>query len=640
MRQRANNGDRSNALWGRGSRGESRSNALWGRGGRRAGALVAAISVFALASVAAAGPGGNGPGGGFHNWKTGELKSFVSPDLLSAIQQNPRQKFDVIVQGGSSQRAHGFVQKILGNKSGSSQDNVGSGDVKQEFQAVSGAQLTLSGNQILFLAKTGLAQSIVGNETVHLQALGGGPGSLMDYLPNTNGQLWPLATGAAVDWLSGSPDAGTIAVVDSGVQQRSDFGGRIVGQVNMTSLAPNSAGDGYGHGTFVSSVAAGGGKGFAGAAPKADILSIDVMNDKGQATVGDILKATDFILANKTKYNIKVVNMSLHAVSRASVMFDPLDQAVEKLWLNGIVVVAAAGNYGDGTPIGVQFAPGNDPFVITVGAADIGTSVGGGDDTAAPWSAYGYTPDGFWKPEIAAPGRYMVAAVPPGSQLTKDKPQNVVDATKGYMQLSGTSFAAPVVSAAAAMLLAQHPTWTPDQVKGALMVTATPEPKAGKALGVGDVNIAAARNYNPRSGRIPNPNAGLNAFVKSAIDGTKAFDAAAWQKVAMSNKAWNAAAWSDVAWSDAAWSDAAWADAAWADAAWASAAWGTVAWSDVAWSDAAWSDAAWADNATDLGNDESVTTSDTEQAAALADLGIVDASCDPTLGVCAPALLP
>src|SRR5437588_5717569 len=118
------------------------------------------------------------------------------------------------------------------------------------------------------------------------------------------------------------------------------------------------------------------------------------MNDQGQATVADVIKAADWILANKTKYNIKVANFSLHAVNRASVMFDPLDQAVEKLWLNGVVVVAASGNYATdaaNTPSGVSYAPGNDPFVITVGAADIGTSVAPGDDTVAPWSAWGYT---------------------------------------------------------------------------------------------------------------------------------------------------------------------------------------------------------------------------------------------------------
>ena len=310
----------------------------------------------------------------------------------------------------------------------------------------------------------------------------------------------------------------------------------------MASLLPNSPGDGYGHGTFVGSIAAGAAPGYAGVAPKAELLSIDVMNDQGQATVADIIKACDFILANKAKYNIKVVNMSLHAVNRASVLFDPLDQAVEKLWLNGIVVVAAAGNYGTpGAPSGVPFAPGNDPFIITVGAADIGSSVKAGDDTVAPFSAYGYTPDGFMKPDIGAPGRYMIGAVPANSVLTKLKPTNVTDALRGYIQLSGTSFAAPVVAATAAMLLAQHPNWTPDQVKGALMLTATKQGGVkGGALGVGDVNVAAAR-YLYKS-NIPNPNAGLDKFVKAAADGTNVFDPAAWQAAAKTNKAWNDAA--------------------------------------------------------------------------------------------------
>jgi len=184
------------------------------------------------------------------------------------------------------------------------------------------------------------------------------------------------------------------------------------------------------------------------------------------------------------------------------------------------------------------------------------------------------------------------------------------------------------------MLIAQHPTWTPDQVKGALMVTATPEPKAGNALGVGDVNIAAARAF--RNATPPNPNAGLDKFLKNAADGTRTFDATAWQVKASSDKAWNAAAWSDVAWSDAAWSDAAWSDVAWADAAWATAAWGDVAWSDVAWSDVAWSDAAWADNAGDLGVADD-TAAPQDQDALLADLGIVDDTCDPILTLCTAA---
>ncbi len=611
--KRANvSGDRSNALWGRGSRNELRSNALWGRGGRRAGAVVSVIAVFAMASVAGAGLSG----GSASVVKTGGLKAFVPSELLSSIAQNPGQTFDVIVQGDKNGNANGLMKQLAGDNMNSS--------VKAQFTSINGVRSTLTGSQILSLGKRPYITSIMANESVKTSAV---------QLPLTNSQLWPWATGAPVDWLKQSPDAATIAVVDSGIDPSrvADFGSRLLAQVNMASLGPNSPGDGYGHGTFVAGIAAGSATGYAGVAPKAELVSLDVMNDQGQATVGDVVKAADWILANKAKYNIKVANFSLHAVNRASVLFDPLDQAVEKLWLNGIVVVAAAGNYGSAAgPSGVPFAPGNDPFVITVGAADIGTSLGAGDDTAAPFTAYGYTGDGFAKPDLAAPGRYMIGPVPASATLPLTRPDHVT--APGYMQLSGTSFAAPVVAGAAAMLMAQHPDWTPDQVKGALMVTSTPEPRAPKgSLGVGEINIAAARG---RLKSPPNPNAGLNKYVLGLADGSRVFDASAWQRAAKANKAWDAAAWSDVAWSDAAWSDVAWSDAAWADSAWASVAWGDVAWSDVAWSDAAWSDAAWADNAGDPSVGDAADATSAEMDAALAELGIVDASCDPIVSLC------
>jgi serine protease AprX len=629
MRQnRANScGDRSNALWGRGSRGEARSNALWGRGGRRAGATVlTAVAAFTMAAaVAVASSGDSKPGpGAIH----AGLKAYVEDSLLAAAQANPKQSFDVIVSGNpkkldNKDKVVGFAGHVLKTASSDGQ----SASLTQQFQSITGAELTVTGRAIMKLAKDDQVNSILSNETVQTSAV---------QLPLYNTQLWPWAAGAAVDWLNGSPKAPTIAIVDSGIDpaHTADFGNRVLGQVNMTSLTPNSPGDGYGHGTFVAGIAAGAAPGYAGAAPKANLLSVDVMNDQGQATVADVIKGCDWILANKSTYNIQVANFSLHSANRASVLFDPLDQAVEKLWLNGVVVVAASGNYATdavNTPSGVQFAPGNDPFVITVGAADIGSSLGAGDDQVAPWSAWGYTPDGFMKPDIGAPGRYMVGPVTANGGLVAERPDKVVK--PGYMQLSGTSFSAPIVAAAAAMLRQQNPTWTPDQVKGALMATALPQSRVKPgALGVGEVNIALARMYR---GTPPNPNAGLDQYLTKAGDGvTAVFNAAAWQSAAKSNAAWNSAAWGSAAWSDAAWSSAAWSDAAWSDAAWSSAAWGSAAWSDAAWSDAAWSDAAWSDGASEetVGNTE--VADDVDQSAVEADLGIVDPNCDPTIAIC------
>jgi serine protease AprX len=577
MRHRAVIDDRSNALWGRGSRGESRSNALWGRGGRRAGAVVAAVAVFAMASVAGASLSSTSSTSG-----TSGLKAYVPDSLLSSIAQNPNQSFDVIVQGERKQSTATLMMKVLTDSSASSNEIVHVSDVKRLFIAIDGAQLTLTGPQILRLATNGMATSIVPNEAVQAQ------GSAT----YSNPQGWTTAANVAINWNSPTPRAPTIAIVDSGIEaNRPDFSMRVLGQVNIASLGPNSPGDGSGHGTFVAGIAAGAAAGYAGTTPNANLLSLDVMNDAGQSTVSDVVRACDWILANKAKFNIQVANFSLHAATKASVMFDPLDQAVEELWLNGVVVVAAAGNYGtDPVPSGVLFAPGNDPFVITVGAIDIGNGNGAGDDAVAPWSAYGYTPDGFSKPDLGAPGRYMVGPVPANAYLPLLRPDKVT--APGYMQLSGTSFAAPVVAAAAAALRAQNPTWTPDQVKGALLLSATKEPISNRAVGAGGVNIGAARALTTPP---PNPNAALDRYLTTAVDGTTVFDAKAWQSAALPDPAWDAAAWSDAAWSSAAWSSVAWSDAAWADAAWASAIWGTVAWSDVAWSDVAWSDVAWAD---------------------------------------------
>jgi serine protease AprX len=564
-------GVRSNALWGSGSRGESRKNALWGSGGR--GERRFAIATLAALALivplgASADNGGNGKG----------QNTFISPGLLQQGQKDPGKKIHVIIQSTSG--TSGALASVNG---------LGA-DVRRQLTSANAVAVDITAGKLASLAKqSGL--TVTPDSTVQLT--GSTPSST---------QLWPYTSGVA--WLWGStfspaPQAPTIAVVDSGIDaNRADFdgGNRVAAQVNLTSMTPNSTGDGRGHGTFVAGIAAGSAAGYGGAAPNAKIVSLDVMNDAGTARTSDVIAACDWILANKSTYNIKVANFSLHSAARNHFYNDPLDRAVEKLWFNGVFVVAAAGNYGTAAgPSGVLYAPGNDPFVMTVGAIDLGSSIWPTDDTAAPWSAWGYTEDGFAKPEVGAAGRYMVGPVQANSTLVSERPDHVV--APGYMELSGTSFAAPVVAGAAAQVLARHPGWTPDQVKGALMLTARTLPSAVRgSLGVGGINAYAAAMLSSA----PNPNLALRKFVTSSgPGGSLSFDAASWSTAVQANASWADASWADASWATASWSAASWADASWADASWADASWADASWADASWADTAQADGAGGDGTGD-----------------------------------------
>jgi serine protease AprX len=578
------NGIRSNALWGSGSRGDSRRNTLWGSGtGKRGNALwgrggrsivLTALAACTLLLPLAAGAQDGGPGN--HG------QTFVTPGLLDKAAKDPGQKLHVIVQ--SSSGTGDATNKIAG---------LGAG-VRKRLDLIGAVAIDITAGKLAVLSKQpGL--TITPDSSVHLT------GTI------SSDQMWPYESGVSKLWgtaTSPAPPAPTIAIVDSGIEaNRADFGNgsRVVGNVTLTGSTANTPGDGRGHGTFVAGIAAGSADHYAGAAPNAGILSIDVMDDTGTARTSDVIAACDFILANKSKYNIRVANFSLHSAGFNHFYNDPLDRAVEKLWFNGVFVVAAAGNYGSATgPSGVMHAPGNDPFVMTVGAVDIGNKIAVGDDTNAPWSAYGYTEDGFAKPEIGAPGRYMIGPVPQGSTLVVQKPGNVV--APGYIQLSGTSFAAPVVAGVAAQLIARHPDWTPDQIKGALMMSAKPVPQARPgSTGVGQLNAGKAGDLK---GTPPSPNLALNRFVVSG-SGSMSFDAASWAEMVAANASWADASWADASWADASWSAASWADASWADASWA----------DASWADAAFAQASWADSATEDGAEGEAAGSPPEMSA-------------------------
>ncbi len=589
--ERGARSERGSALWGTGSRGGDRSSVLWGKGGR--GILVSCVAAMALAApMAAMADSGTGASSG-----SGSIaSSFIAPSLLNATGM-----VDVIIR--STNGTSDAVSKATGL-------GVFAKDMKQ-LNLIGAVEATVPAEQLKKLAGVpGL--TVTPNADVKLSGTSG----------LASGQLWPYESGNAHLWAGdASLYAGkmpAIAVVDSGIQQRSDFGTRVIASVNLSTIAGNtSMDDQRGHGTFVAGIAAGASPTLAGAAPGAPLVSVKVMNNQGVAKTSDVITAAQWILDNKTRYNIRIANFSLHSSYSTNFYRDPLDQAVEKLWFGGVVVVAAAGNYGTATgPSGVLYAPGNDPFVITVGAVDLGNTIRSNDDSAAPFSAYGYTRDGFYKPDVSAPGRYMVGPVPAGSTLTVQKAANLVGTDR--IQLSGTSFAAPVVAGTAAQMLARHPGWTPDQVKGVLMRTSralhTSNPKAA---GLGEITAsrAAAATY------APNPNLGLDRYVSSSGGSGSSFDSMSWANAAKASMSWNSMSWSSQSWSDQSWSDQSWASMSWTDMSWSSMSWSSMSWTDMSWTDMSWTDSSQEDAAEGdgIGGTAGYVVDPTEIAAAATD---------------------
>ncbi len=348
-----------------------------------------------------------------------------------------------------------------------------------------------------------------------------------------------------------------VAVVDSGINARHlALAGHVVAS-NNTLLPMQNAYDGYGHGTFVAGIVGGDDhvdkRRYVGVAPKSNLIDVHVTSLSGASTESDVVEGLQWIYENHKIYNIRIVNISLNASAAQSYHTSPLDAACEILWFNGIVVVTSAGNAGEGK----IYPPANDPFVITVGATDDRGTATIDDDSVAHFSAYGTTVDGFAKPDLVAPGRYIVAPMAdPKALLPLLRSEMVVD--ESYMRMSGTSFAAPIVSGAIALLLEDEPHLTPDQVKYRLMKRANRQwPGYDKVkAGAGYLNIAAAVKRDTTE----SANTGVSmsrlltsgsAGIMQVVDSLLGLN---WDSVSWSTVSWSTVSWSTVSWSTVSWS--------------------------------------------------------------------------------------
>lgn len=424
---------------------------------------------------------------------------------------------------------------------------------------------------------------------------------------------FPKTTGADQAWAAGITGKGVgVAIIDSGINgDIADFK-NADGSSRVTNVISNpgatAAGDPVGHGTHVAGIVGGNsafrtdglaGK-YTGIAPEADLVAIKTADDAGNSTVLDVINALQFVVDHKDELNIKVVNLSVSSDTPGSYLTDPLNAAVEFAWHAGIVVVSAAGNRGDAADA-VQYAPGNDPFVISVGATDEAETPAPADDTLATFSSRGVTLDGFNKPDVVAPGAKIVAPLAAGSAFSQLAPATSIFEGGQYIRIGGTSMAAPVVAGAAALVLQAHPELNPDQVKELLTGRVTPTAAGG------ELNIPAALGATPGKGAnqgLP-PNASVAAALTLAgIDPTRA----TWTKATWTKATWTRATWTRATWTKATWTAGAsgttapWARATWTCAECESAGdgvdptrstWSRSTWSRSTWSRSTWSSIEW-----------------------------------------------
>jgi serine protease AprX len=353
-----------------------------------------------------------------------------------------------------------------------------------------------------------------------------------------------------------------VAVVDSGIANHQDFGNGILAAARFNSNT-NSATDQYGHGTHVAGIIAGDGSksngAYMGIAPRVNLINVKVSDDQGAASTSDVVNGLQWVNDNRSRYNIRVVNLSLNAGTAESYNTSALDAATEILWFNGIVVVTSVGNNGSD---GLIYPPANDPFVITVGAVDDKGTADVSDDTLASYSAYGTTSDGFSKPDLVAPGNNIVSLLANmGEALAKAHPANIMP-NNNYFRMSGTSMSAPVVSGAAALLLQSNPGLNPDQVKYRLMASARP---FAQGNGARYLDAYAAVH----AATIQTANTGISVS-RLLWTGTST--------ITGSSVNWGSVNWGSVNWGSVNWGSVNWGSVNWGSVSWGSVSWGSDYW--------------------------------------------------------------
>lgn len=525
---------------------------------------------------------------------------------------SPERVFSVIVQStaGTAEAAADAVKAV-------------GGSVTHNLEIVGGVAADVTGSMMDRLGRLSSVFNVTENAKV---GFNGQPGSDKDKPKRIQ-----HVVRADKLWNEGiTGDGVTVALLDTGVYaQHPDLqgpnGSRVIACEDLTSEAGTEAecADTFGHGTFMAGLIAGNGASsngkYSGAAPESNIASIKVAGFDGSTDIAKILAGVQWAVAHQSTYNIKVLNLSLGSDSAQDYRLSPLNYAVERAWKAGITVVVSAGNSGpDGLTV---MKPGDDPYVITVGASDDQGTMSIGDDRVPVFSSRGPTrSNGLAKPDVVSPGVHTTSLRSPGSAI--DQQYGSTAAVDGnYFKGTGTSMSTATVSGVVAQILEANSSLNPDQVKHRLMSTAREIADSDRyAVGKGLIDAyGAARSLSrleANVGVIGSTGLGLLELDRGSIgfelevvtplgqiamhgeytpqlnpdyiDATNPAGLVPWNASSWKTDGWDASSWKASSWKTEDWAASSWKASSWKGTTWEASSWKGTEWNNVDWEASSW----------------------------------------------------
>jgi serine protease AprX len=465
---------------------------------------------------------------------------------------------DVVVRGASVEAAGQAVQRA-------------GGDVGLTLALVNGVSARVPQSAVAGLEAEGF--SVVPDAAAHVVADDFDPAAF-------DASLGAIDPGAG--WGSDAGEGIGVALVDTGVADTPDLAGRLV-------RGPDISGEGdgidhYGHGTFMAGLIAGdgtssrlaGGPIHTGVAPAARVISVKVAGADGSTSLSKLIAGIGWVVLHQDEVGASVLNLSFGIDAPMPYEANPLSAAVEAAWSSGLTVVVAAGNDGAGNVT----SPGDDPYVITVGATDTHGTVAADDDTVAPWSG-SKDSHRYAKPDVLAPGTSIVSLRAPGSTIDTSFPAARIGTD--YFRGSGTSMSTAITAGAAAVLLQHHPGATPDDVKGAIVDSSV---SIGKKVLGGELDLSAADHATSKGA--------WEQHYQIVFDGLGiGLDKMPWVGTRWSGSTWSGTRWSGTRWSGSTWSGTRWSGSTWSGSTWSGSTWSGTRWSDEQWSGTRWSGSTW-----------------------------------------------